>query len=624
MSLRLLLVAAICPWLPKSASANDPFTLVALPDTQNYANDSSNALLFTQQTQWIADQVQNQGNPRNIQFVTHLGDVVSSGDSLTQLQRANTSLSVLDGVIEYSVLPGNHDYASTGNKSSGSDDYIDFFGPQRFAGQSWFGGADPSGNNTYQRFTAGGYDFIHLALEWQPTLNVPFRDTSPIEWAQSVIDANPSTPVILSTHEYVDDSPPGRSGAGEALWDQLVRRNDQIFMVLNGHFHSVGGTNDGEYHQVSLNDANRPVLEVLSDYQDYPNGGDGWLRLMNFDIPNNQIKFETFSPVLNQFQTERIEDVGAFASQFELGIDFADRLVPVILPPNPNEPPELVPDYLFRNGVNGYNGNRDKELRSSGGDSFNGQETSISVDGDDGSPGRQPNHGLIAFEGIIGPGASQLPGDAEIERAVLTLEVFNAGSGFSVHELLINWSESSTWQSFGSGVQANNIEAVATPIDSFGSNNGSSNVDFGTLEIDVTSTIAGYLDGSLSNFGWALVPFANGTNGIDFFTSEFEDFDLRPSLQIFLEKAPGDFDRDGEVDGTDYLVWQRGFSPDPLSPTDLENWQTGYSSGSAESPGATIPEPSAWFLILAGLPVIHSLTRLRTPAVRRPLTPRSV
>lgn len=581
------------------ALANDPFTLVALPDTQNYVNNINNAPLFTQQTQWVADQVQNVGNPRNIQFVTHLGDVVSSGDNLTQLQRADVSLDVLDGVIEYSVLPGNHDYASTGNKTTGTDDYLDFFGPQRFSGQSWFGGADPSGNNSFQRFTAGGFDFIHMALEWQPTLNVPFRETSPIEWAQSVIDANPNTPVILSTHEYVDDSPAGRSGAGEALWDQLVRKNDQIFMVLNGHFHSVGGTNDGEYHQVSMNDADRPVIEVLSDYQDYPNGGDGWLRLMNFDIPNNQIKFETFSPVLGQYQTERVTDVGAFASEFELDIDFTSRLVPVIIPPDPIDPTEN-PDFIFRNGVNGYFGNRDKEIRSSGGDSLNGQETTISVDGDDGSPGLQPNQGLIAFDEIIGTATNQLPPDAEIERAVLALEVFNAGSGFAVHELLINWSENSTWQGFGGGVQANDVEAVSTPIDSFGSNNSSSNVDFGTLEVDVTETIEAYLDGSFTNHGWALLPFPSGTNGVDFFTSEFADVDLRPTLQIFLKKPLGDFDRDGDVDGEDFLVWQRGDSPNPESPADLADWRANFGISSA-SVTATIPEPSTCCLMLVML-----------------------
>lgn len=47
------------------------FTIAALPDTQNYVETAADALLFSQQTQWIADQVNVDGNPRNIQFVTH-------------------------------------------------------------------------------------------------------------------------------------------------------------------------------------------------------------------------------------------------------------------------------------------------------------------------------------------------------------------------------------------------------------------------------------------------------------------------------------------------------------------------------------------------------------------------
>ena len=585
--------------------ASDPFTIVALPDTQNYVNSLSNTPLFLQQTQWIADQVQIAGNPRNIQFVTHLGDVVSSGDNLTQLQRADAALDTLDGVIEYSVLPGNHDYADTGNKTTGTVDYLSFFGPQRFAGESWFGGSDPSGNNSYQRFTAGGYDFIHLALEWQPTVNAPFRETSPIEWAQSVLDANPNTPFIVSTHENIDDDPAGRSGAGQALWDELVRFNDQIFMVLNGHFHSVGGTNDGEYHQVSLNDAGRTVFEVLSDYQDYPNGGDGWLRLMNFDIPNNQIEFETFSPVLNQFQTETVAQVGQFASQFELSIDFADRLTPVFIP-KPEPPPE--PDFLIQQGVNGYSGTRDKELRSSGGDSANGQEDSISVDGDDGSPGLQPNHGLIAFDAIIGSGANQIPADAEIERATLVLEVINPGSGFTVHELLVAWDENSTWQGFGNGVQADDVEAESTALASVGANNGSSNVPIGTLELDVTSTIQAYQAGDLANHGWALLPFPSGTNGLDFYTSEFADVSVRPALAI--DFVNGDADGDGDFDVADVLAIQRTGSP-----ADLQDWRDNFGTVppvQAQESVAT-PEPAAVGLLAAAVSVAAGVRRRRQP-----------
>lgn len=546
-----LLVAAATASAAASVWGSTAFTLVALPDTQNYVNNASNAPLFTQQTQWIRDEIQTAGNPRNIQFVSHLGDIVSEGNSLTQWDRASASMGVIDDVVPYGILPGNHDFNTTSNKASGTGNYVSYFGPTRFAGKSWYGGADPSGLNSYQRFSAGGFDFIHLSLEWLPTVNTPFRTPSPIQWAQSVIDANPTTPVILSTHENLDDDPPGRSGGGQAMWDQLVKRNDQIFMVLNGHYHSltVASGNDGEYHQVGVNEAGRPVFEMLSDFQDYPRGGDGWLRLINFDIPNNKIKVETYSPVLNQFQTETTAQVGAYASQFEFDVDFASRLTPVIIPPPP-PPPE--PDFVFQEGLNGYSGTQDTMVRSnetgtgagqsSAGDSRDrsfGSLDFISVDGDDGSPGLKPNQGLIRFDNVVGSGPGQIAPGTGIERATLVIAVIDPGSGFRVHEMRVNWDENSTWNSLIAGVSPDGIEASATVLATFGADNSSGNVGVGTLEIDVTSTIRGYLDGTITNLGWLLNPFTNGTNGVDFASSENANLLARPRLVVFVPEPAG-------------------------------------------------------------------------------------
>jgi hypothetical protein len=44
---------------------------------------------------------------------------------------------------------------------------------------------------------------------------------------------------------------------------------------------------------------------------------------------------------------------------------------------------------------------------------------------------------------------------------------------------------------------------------------------------------------------------------------------------------PGDYDFDGDVDGRDFLAWQRGQSTSPLSSNDLSDWQNNY--------GATAP-----------------------------------
>ena len=61
----------------------------------------------------------------------------------------------------------------------------------------------------------------------------------------------------------------------------------------------------------------------------------------------------------------------------------------------------------------------------------------------------------------------------------------------------------------------------------------------------------------------------------------------------------GDFDFDGDVDGRDFLVWQRGGSATPLSATDLADWQANYGAG-ALSANVAVPEPASAVLLIVG------------------------
>jgi len=66
--------------------------------------------------------------------------------------------------------------------------------------------------------------------------------------------------------------------------------------------------------------------------------------------------------------------------------------------------------------------------------------------------------------------------------------------------------------------------------------------------------------------------------------------------------STGDFDLDGDVDGNDFLRWQRGESPDSLSTSDLAVWEASFGfseSRLSAAIGAAVPEPSS--LILLGL-----------------------
>lgn len=69
--------------------------------------------------------------------------------------------------------------------------------------------------------------------------------------------------------------------------------------------------------------------------------------------------------------------------------------------------------------------------------------------------------------------------------------------------------------------------------------------------------------------------------------------------------APGDFDGDGDVDGRDFLAWQRGESPDPLSSADLTLWQDNYGTVPTLV-ASSVPEPGSCLLILISVGLISS------------------
>ena len=86
--------------------------------------------------------------------------------------------------------------------------------------------------------------------------------------------------------------------------------------------------------------------------------------------------------------------------------------------------------------------------------------------------------------------------------------------------------------------------------------------------------------------------------------------------------SPGDFDLDGDVDGRDFLIWQRGGSPNSLSASDLADWQAYYGTGPlvsalrlppAAEAASPVPEPSVWSLLAVALCFSQGRTRGQPP-----------
>jgi len=74
-----------------------------------------------------------------------------------------------------------------------------------------------------------------------------------------------------------------------------------------------------------------------------------------------------------------------------------------------------------------------------------------------------------------------------------------------------------------------------------------------------------------------------------------------PDVGAFeITTRPGDFDHDGDVDGGDFLTWQRGETSDPHSASDFSAWQSNFGTTGGELGAASpsVPEPAPCTLIM--------------------------
>jgi len=522
-------LASAASLLAAAAPASDPFTVVVLPDTQYYTqSELNNAIYFRGQTGWIAA---NKA-ARNIAFVLHLGDIQNDGNPYyartdniyepdfsrptnlvpddAQFRRADDALDILDAAgVPYSLLAGNHDFVDHTIKDEPIY-YLKWFGPQRYAGMPTYGGASPAtpttkwaGMNTWHAFEAGGHRWLNIALQFA-------ADEHDLAWAQTVINANPGIPTILTTHALLTTT--GFQESYRHISDLFVRNNPQIVMTLNGHI-------NGTYRQTETNIAGQPVQQMLVDYQStvLPGAsfkGGGYLRTMEFDVDAKTVRVESYSPVANRFLT----DAG---NSFTLPLDLQARFGGLDVAGTRHT-------VTFQQGVNGYAGTRDTYLSAAEALTNNAAATGLWVDGDSSDvAGNQPRQALLQFDGIVG--ADGIPAGAFIESATLGLRTgttpqSHSSDPMTLSRMLGGWTDASTWFSLGSGISTDGVEAIlggnATFVPA---------VNGGGLSFDVTESVYAWQSGA-PNRGWVFTP--GGSDGWRIDSAEAARIADRPALTV--------------------------------------------------------------------------------------------
>lgn len=279
------------------------FTLGVLPDTQfysrystpetgNLAQERYGSEPYKAQTQWLADNHE----ALNMDFATHLGDIVDQADVEGEWKVADEAMRTLDeSGLDYSILPGNHDM--TGDPAN--QPFDKWFSAERAQeANSTFQEryTAPDSDSEYHIFEAEGQQYLVLALAWR-------ADDEVLQWAQGVIDKHPELPVILTTHEVLSIDGAGEVSYsdeyGQGLWNKFIKRNDQIFLTMAGHHHGAG-------HRVDKNDFGNDVVAILQDYQMAYQGGNGLLGVLEFDLSGNELEMAALSPWVAQKPTEEL------------------------------------------------------------------------------------------------------------------------------------------------------------------------------------------------------------------------------------------------------------------------------------------------------------------------------
>lgn len=311
-------------------------SIILLGDPQSYMKYDINQPIFELVTAWIADNVDH----LNIEAVLCLGDLVEQNDnnvlnrgmlnqtSAQMWDAVSESFERLDGKVLHVHSPGNHDYGFR----SAEDEHT--FYPDHFT-------AERQGKVLLDRLVAeypnreGRASLENSAYElklngWDRSILVITSEFAPsdgaLEWAKNLClsEKYKDHVVIYMTHSYMlcsglcNNARIGTEGyplsrkpgnnSGQGIWDKLVSKVPNIRLVLCGH-HAHGVDKDGKDivegsigWRTDANDSGVNVHQMLFDTQTLGggwegNGGDGWLRILEFLPDGKTVKVSTYSPL---------------------------------------------------------------------------------------------------------------------------------------------------------------------------------------------------------------------------------------------------------------------------------------------------------------------------------------
>ena len=284
------------------------YTIAWISDPQHYSAKFPE--LYEAMTLFLRDHQAEM----NLQYIIHTGDLVNKTSDDAQWKVASLSQSYIDD-IPNGVLAGNHDCQSP----DGFEPYSKYFGEDRYKDKPWYGGSYKNNRGHYDLLTLGQTDYLFVYMSYGP-------DSGCIKWLNKVFQKYPDRVGFLLLHDYFENDFT-RSKDGKKLFEQVVEKNPNVYVVCCGHRYGV-------YRQITeLDDdgdgaTDRTVVEMMFNYQAAGKiGGNGYLRLLQVDESAGTIHMLTYSPSEEDFN--RFDDPENREEHYEIDETAEDFVIPI-------------------------------------------------------------------------------------------------------------------------------------------------------------------------------------------------------------------------------------------------------------------------------------------------------
>ncbi|QEC51761.1 calcineurin-like phosphoesterase family protein [Anseongella ginsenosidimutans] len=306
-------------------SDSKSWSMILLPDPQTYSKFGRNQGIFELMTAWIRENA----DELNVKLVLCTGDLVEQNyilepDSVNgnqtsreQWKAVSSGFSRLDGIVPYVLATGNHDYGYKSAENRYSQ-FGTYFPPDRnpltealLVEMAPNAAGVKTLENACYEFRAGQDNerpFLVFSLEFNPRKAV-------VDWA-SAVAARPEYKdhiAVVLTHSYIksrvlDNIHIEKEGYplkdvthGAALFRELIQPSENIQLVFSGHVADTEGHEGQTGFRTDKNSAGQKVHQMMFNAQReaggwHGNGGDGWLRILEFLPDGKTVLVKTFSP----------------------------------------------------------------------------------------------------------------------------------------------------------------------------------------------------------------------------------------------------------------------------------------------------------------------------------------